>query len=79
MYLLSRGLDPILGVMTGLLAFRISERNPRTAPAEGESLGELAQWKWNKWRAEVHAKENSNDTWPEELKAATANHSQKSS
>ena len=56
--------------MTGLLAYRISERNPRTAPAEGNSLGELVEWKWNKWRAEVRARNEKAEDWPEELKEA---------
>ncbi|WRT69256.1 uncharacterized protein IL334_006240 [Kwoniella shivajii] len=46
-YLLSRTLDPILGVFTGLLAFHLNETNPRSAPAEGHTLSELISWKWN--------------------------------
>ncbi|WVR08897.1 hypothetical protein IAU60_005956 [Kwoniella sp. DSM 27419] len=45
-YLLSRTLDPILGVFTGILAFHLNETNPRSAPPEGHTLRELAMWKW---------------------------------
>ncbi|KAF9519921.1 hypothetical protein BS47DRAFT_1336646 [Hydnum rufescens UP504] len=51
-YLLSRGLDPVLGVFTGVLAYYLYERNPRTAPPPGEKLHELARWKFEMWRAE---------------------------
>ncbi|PAV24066.1 hypothetical protein PNOK_0113400 [Pyrrhoderma noxium] len=36
--LLSRSLDPALGVITGVLAFYLNQTNPRTAPPPGESL-----------------------------------------
>jgi hypothetical protein len=45
-YLLSRTLDPLLGVFTGLLAYYLHETNPRSAPPEGHTLRELAAWKW---------------------------------
>jgi hypothetical protein len=45
-YLLSRGLDPVLGVFTGLLAYRLHETNPRSAPPEGHTLLALAGWRW---------------------------------
>ncbi|OCF56078.1 hypothetical protein L486_06019 [Kwoniella mangroviensis CBS 10435] len=45
-YLLSRTLDPILGVFTGLLAFHLNETNPRSAPSPGHTLRELVAWKW---------------------------------
>lgn len=41
-----RALDPFLGVFTGVLAFTLHERNPRTAPPPGETLAELLRWKW---------------------------------
>ncbi|KAH8116776.1 hypothetical protein DFH11DRAFT_1131624 [Phellopilus nigrolimitatus] len=56
--LLSRSLDPILGVFTGVLAFYMHETNPRTAPPSDESLLALAQWKREKWnRARVEKEE----------------------
>ena len=45
-YLLSRTLDPILGIFTGLLAYKLHETNPRSAPAEGHTLGALLSWRW---------------------------------
>ncbi|KAL7421033.1 hypothetical protein Q5752_003917 [Cryptotrichosporon argae] len=45
-YLLSRALDPLLGVFTGLLAYHLHETNPRSAPAPGHTLRELAVWHW---------------------------------
>lgn len=45
-YLLSRTLDPLLGVFTGLLAYYLHETNPRSAPPEGHRLHELVTWKW---------------------------------
>lgn len=45
-YLLSRTLDPLLGVFTGLLAFQLHETNPRTTPVPGHTLRELVNWKW---------------------------------
>lgn len=45
-YLLSRTLDPILGIFTGLLAYKLHETNPRSAPAEGHTLGALLGWRW---------------------------------
>ncbi|THH04180.1 hypothetical protein EW145_g5714 [Phellinidium pouzarii] len=50
--LLSRALDPVLGVFTGALAFYLHEANPRTAPPPGESLRELARWKRAKLAAQ---------------------------
>ncbi|KAF8315350.1 hypothetical protein DL93DRAFT_2079083 [Clavulina sp. PMI_390] len=40
-----RTLDPLLGVFTGVLAFTLHERHPRTAPALGERLIDLVNWK----------------------------------
>jgi hypothetical protein len=45
-YLLSRTLDPILGVFTGLLAYQLHETNPRSAPPPGHTLRELLSWQW---------------------------------
>ncbi|KAH7327604.1 hypothetical protein B0J17DRAFT_680329 [Rhizoctonia solani] len=44
-YLISKYLDPFLGIATGLLAYHLHETNPRTAPPEGEDLRSLIQWK----------------------------------
>ncbi len=45
-YLLSKALDPLLGLFTGLLAYHLHENNPRTAPPPGHTLRELASWQW---------------------------------
>ncbi|KAF8518811.1 hypothetical protein BU17DRAFT_48322, partial [Hysterangium stoloniferum] len=45
-------LDPILGVFTGVLAYYLSETNPRTAPRKEDTLYELLRWKQDKWRKE---------------------------
>jgi hypothetical protein len=50
-FLLSRTLDPLLGVFTGLLAFHLHETNPRSAPPPGHTLSELIQWKWSDAKA----------------------------
>ncbi|KAF8327184.1 uncharacterized protein EI90DRAFT_3068208 [Cantharellus anzutake] len=51
-YLLSRGLDPLLGVFTGVLAYKMSESNPRTAPPPGDTLVRLVKWKLNSWKSD---------------------------
>src|SRR5690242_4607973 len=56
-YLLSRTLDPFLGIFTGLLAYHLSESNPRTNVQPGHTLRELINWKWNAWNAERRARE----------------------
>lgn len=45
-YLLSRTLDPLLGLFTGLLAYHLHETNPRSSPPVGHTLRELLAWKW---------------------------------
>jgi non-classical export protein 1 len=45
-----RGLDPLLGVFTGVLAYYLAETNPRTAPPPEDTLRELLRWKRDKWR-----------------------------
>jgi Non-classical export protein 1 len=49
---LCSGLDPLLGVFTGILAYYMYETNPRTAPPADQKLGELARWKLSKWKHE---------------------------
>lgn len=56
-FLLSRTLDPLLGVFTGLLAFHLHETNPRSAPPAGHTLSELIQWKWNDAKARRELRE----------------------
>ncbi|ORY24199.1 hypothetical protein BCR39DRAFT_334416 [Naematelia encephala] len=56
-YLLSKTLDPLLGIFTGLLAYQLHETNPRTAPPEGHTLRELAVWKWGEMRSAKEARE----------------------
>ncbi|TDL21478.1 hypothetical protein BD410DRAFT_804150 [Rickenella mellea] len=48
--LLSRTLDPVLGVFTGVFAYYLCENNPRTAPQADHKLAELLKWKWEKWQ-----------------------------
>ncbi|KAG9318672.1 hypothetical protein JVU11DRAFT_767 [Chiua virens] len=43
--LLSRGIDPVLGVFTGCLAYYLYETNPRTALLPDQRLAALIQWK----------------------------------
>ncbi|KAL4067945.1 hypothetical protein J3A83DRAFT_4255297 [Scleroderma citrinum] len=50
--LLSRGIDPLLGVFTGCLAYHLNETNPRTALPPDQRLMSLIQWKWTKWKHE---------------------------
>ena len=49
-YLLSRILDPLLGIFTGLLAYHLHENNPRSAPPSGHTLQELVRWQWAEFR-----------------------------
>ena len=56
-YLLSRTLDPILGIFTGLFAYHLSESNPRSNIPQGHTLRELIPWQWNVWREERRAKD----------------------
>ncbi|KAL5529777.1 hypothetical protein ACEPAG_5764 [Sanghuangporus baumii] len=49
--LLSRSVDPLLGVFTGVLAFYLNQTNPRTAPPRGENLMDLIRWKREMSRA----------------------------
>ncbi|KAI0054151.1 hypothetical protein FA95DRAFT_1530199 [Auriscalpium vulgare] len=48
--LLSRTLDPLLGLFTGVLAYYLSETNPRTALEPEQRLVPLIQWKLDKSR-----------------------------
>ncbi|KAI0928425.1 hypothetical protein AcW1_005674 [Taiwanofungus camphoratus] len=54
--LLSRALDPLLGIFTGMFAYGLYETNPRTAVPHQERLSELLKWKWEKWRSEREIK-----------------------
>ncbi|BEI84303.1 hypothetical protein CcaverHIS002_0409070 [Cutaneotrichosporon cavernicola] len=60
-YLLSRTLDPLLGVFTGFLAYYLHETNPRTAPPPGHTLKDLVGWQVaeNKQRAEEASAANA--------------------
>jgi len=49
--LLSRTLDPLLGVFTGIFAYYLYETNPRTAPAPEQKLDTLVRWKIEKYKA----------------------------
>ncbi|KAH7889368.1 hypothetical protein F5I97DRAFT_1843775 [Phlebopus sp. FC_14] len=50
--LLSRGLDPVLGVFTGCLAYYLYETHPRTALPPEQRLAALIEWKWARWKHE---------------------------
>ncbi|KIM30730.1 hypothetical protein M408DRAFT_327728 [Serendipita vermifera MAFF 305830] len=50
MPLLSRTLDPLLGVFTGVLAFQLRQNHPRTAPPDDERLTSLIGWKLDMWK-----------------------------
>ncbi|KAF8574016.1 hypothetical protein K439DRAFT_1642502 [Ramaria rubella] len=65
MPLLSRALDPILGIFTGVLAFYLSQTNPRTAPPHEQTLGELLRWKRDKWRRQEAEKTATADAAPQ--------------
>lgn len=49
--LLSRALDPLMGIFTGALAFYLYEINPRTAPEPEQKLENLVRWKIEKYQA----------------------------
>ncbi|CAL1704657.1 unnamed protein product [Somion occarium] len=59
--LLSRTLDPILGVCTGIFAYYLYETHPRTALPEQERLKELVKWKLEKNKREKEAKLGSDE------------------
>ncbi|KAK7693493.1 hypothetical protein QCA50_003061 [Cerrena zonata] len=53
--LLSRTLDPVLGVCTGIFAYYLYESHPRTALPEQDRLLPLLKWKLEKGRKEREA------------------------
>ncbi|VDB83057.1 unnamed protein product [Peniophora sp. CBMAI 1063] len=60
--LLSKGLDPVLGVFTGLLAYYLHETNPRTAPPPDQTLSALVGWRMEKRRQEQLQKDQEAET-----------------
>ena len=56
-----RGLDPLLGVFTGIVAYYLYENNPRTAVPPDQKLDVLLRWKFDKMKAERSTKQ-SEDT-----------------
>ena len=68
-YLLSRALDPILGIFTGILAYQLHENNPRSAPAPGHTLRELVGWRWSEQTRARQAKEGAEDLGQAEWEA----------
>jgi len=50
--LLSRALDPFLGVFTGAFAYYLYESNPRTAIPPQDRLSVLLEWKLAQWRSD---------------------------
>ena len=51
-FIFPRGLDPLLGVFTGFLAYYLHENHPRTALQPEEKLSELLRWKYNNYQQE---------------------------
>ncbi|EGN93255.1 hypothetical protein SERLA73DRAFT_78863 [Serpula lacrymans var. lacrymans S7.3] len=49
--IVSRAVDPILGVFTGCLAYYLYETNPRNTLPSDRRLAPLVQWKWATWQA----------------------------
>ena len=49
-------MDPILGVLTGFLAYYLYETHPRTAMPEELRLKSLLRWKYTKWQKEREQK-----------------------
>ncbi|KAI0256799.1 hypothetical protein BJV78DRAFT_1278431 [Lactifluus subvellereus] len=49
--LLSRTLDPLLGIFTGAFAYYLYETNPRTAPIPEQKLDSLVRWKIEKYNS----------------------------
>ncbi|EDR14325.1 uncharacterized protein LACBIDRAFT_306043 [Laccaria bicolor S238N-H82] len=54
--LLSRGLDPLLGVFTGVLAYYLYETHPRNNMASDERLMVLLEQKYARYRGERRKK-----------------------
>lgn len=50
--LLSRGLDPLLGVFTGVLAYYLYETHPKNNMASDERLMVLLEQKYARYRGE---------------------------
>ncbi|RDB21138.1 hypothetical protein Hypma_011671 [Hypsizygus marmoreus] len=48
--LLSRGLDPFLGIFTGFFAYYLHETHPRTALPPDERLSVLLRHKWDRFQ-----------------------------
>ncbi|TFY72668.1 hypothetical protein EVG20_g344 [Dentipellis fragilis] len=74
--LLSRFLDPLLGVSTGLLAYYLYETNPRTEVPENQRLLPLARWKMDKMqkeRAQREAEHNDDVDWQKVISAEETN------
>ncbi|KAH8106994.1 hypothetical protein BXZ70DRAFT_1003880 [Cristinia sonorae] len=53
--LLSKTLDPLVGIFTGVFAYYLYENNPRTAPPQEERLLSLVRWKLAKRNEEAEA------------------------
>ncbi|KAI9064442.1 hypothetical protein FKP32DRAFT_1591871 [Trametes sanguinea] len=54
--LLSRALDPLLGVFTGVLAYYLYETHPRTAIPEEQRLTSLLKRKYTIWQKQREQK-----------------------
>ncbi|KAI0748132.1 hypothetical protein C8Q80DRAFT_1170311 [Daedaleopsis nitida] len=71
--LLSRTLDPILGVFTGMFAYYLYETHPRTAMPETLRLFSLLRWKRGRWQQERERKLLANSEEPVDWQALAAN------
>ncbi|KZV69481.1 hypothetical protein PENSPDRAFT_686343 [Peniophora sp. CONT] len=60
--LLSKTLDPVLGVFTGLLAYYLHETNPRTAPPPDQTLNSLVGWRMEKRRQDQLKRDQEAET-----------------
>ncbi|OCH92236.1 hypothetical protein OBBRIDRAFT_791470 [Obba rivulosa] len=70
--LLSRGLDPLLGVFTGVLAYYLYESHPRNEVPPDERLTALIKWKYTKWRNEREQRLTTGNTDEIDLRALAA-------
>ncbi|KAF9013887.1 hypothetical protein BDQ17DRAFT_1341679 [Cyathus striatus] len=57
--LLTRYLDPVLGLFSGVFAYYLYETHPRNTLPQHERLLPLLRWKWRKIHHERHASLNS--------------------
>ncbi|TIC75478.1 hypothetical protein E3Q00_00960 [Wallemia mellicola] len=59
MYLISRSIDPLLGVFTGFLSFYLNETHPKTYREEPDRLISLIKWKLDQRRLPTQNDDNN--------------------